>query len=131
MVLSQQLYPAFLMKIRELSGGALLALPSSAADLLNSEIAAYVDLTQGSPAMSSRDRVKLFKLAWDATGSEFASRHMQYETFYAGPTFVSRLRNFSGYDWARATSMVDRLLATIHVPAQRPDAGAKAARIGS
>ena len=128
MVLSQQLYPTFLMKIRELSGGALLALPSSAADLLNSEIATYVDRTQGNAAMPSGDRVKLFKLAWDAVGSEFASRHMQYETFYAGPTFVSRLRNFSGYDWDRATSMVDRLLSTIKVPARSPEAGAQTAR---
>jgi 4-hydroxyphenylacetate 3-monooxygenase len=131
MVLSQQLYPAFLMKIRELSGGALLAQPSSVADLLNSEINAYVDRTQGSTAIPAKDRVKLFKLAWDAIGSEFASRHTQYETFYAGANFVSRLRNYSGYDWTGATSMVDRLLATISLPAQRPEPGAKAARIGT
>jgi 4-hydroxyphenylacetate 3-monooxygenase len=120
MVLSQQLYPSFLMRIRELSGGAMLAQPSSFADFLNSEIAAYVDLTQGSPSVHSTDRVKLFKLAWDAIGSEFGSRHTQYEIFYAGSSFVSRLRNYNAYDWQRATSAVDRLLRTINLKTHQP-----------
>jgi 4-hydroxyphenylacetate 3-monooxygenase len=120
MVLSQQLYPTFLLRIRELSGGAMLAQPSSFADLLNAEIATYVERTQGTPSVPSADRVKLFKLAWDAVGSEFASRHTQYEIFYAGSSFVSRLRNYQGYDWPRATSMVDDLLATISVPGSAP-----------
>ena len=34
--------------------------------------------------------MKFFKLAWDAVGSEFASRHVQYEMFYAGASFVTR-----------------------------------------
>ena len=38
----------------------------------------------------SENRVKFFKLAWDAVGSEFASRHTQYEMFYAGASFVTK-----------------------------------------
>jgi 4-hydroxyphenylacetate 3-monooxygenase len=131
MVLSQQLYPTFLMRIRELSGGALLALPSSYDDLLDPGVAEYIERTQGSAAVAATDRIKLFKLAWDAIGSEFASRHMQYEIFYAGSSFVSRLRNYSGYDWKRATSMVDDLLTTIQLPAPRPVATARAAGLGN
>lgn len=110
MVLSQQLYPAFLLRIRELCGGAALALPSSHADMLNYEIAKYYD--RGSRG-NSQDRLKLFKLAWDAVGSEFASRHAQYEMFYAGPAFASRLRNYNAYNWDEAARLVDGLLATI------------------
>jgi 4-hydroxyphenylacetate 3-monooxygenase len=131
MVLSQQLYPAFLMRIRELSGGALLALPSSYADMLSAEVAEYVERTQGTTAVTSIERVKLFKLAWDAIGSEFGSRHTQYEIFYAGSSFVSRLRNYNGYDWKRATSMVDELLNTIHVPAPRLGTPARASALGN
>ncbi|MDX1576577.1 MAG: 4-hydroxyphenylacetate 3-hydroxylase C-terminal domain-containing protein, partial [Kiloniellales bacterium] len=47
---------------------------------------------------------------WDAIGSEFASRHTQYEMFYAGPTFVLRGHAFHTYDWARAAAGLDRLL---------------------
>ena len=34
--------------------------------------------------------MKFYKLAWDAVGSEFGSRHTQYEMFYAGATFVTK-----------------------------------------
>ena len=62
--------------------------------------------------MRSEDRVKFFKLAWDAVGSEFASRHTQYEMFYAGAAFVTKAHSYRTYDWDRATGMVNRMLAS-------------------
>jgi 4-hydroxyphenylacetate 3-monooxygenase len=124
MVLSQQLYPAFVNRIRELAGGAMIAQPSCFADLVAPQAAGYVERTQGSGAKSAVDRVKLFKLAWDAIGSEFGSRHTQYEMFYAGPGVGSRMRNFGAYDWGRATALVDGLMAGI----PSPDAISRAAR---
>ena len=59
-------------------------LPSSAKDFANPEIADYIDRSQSSVGPETQERVKLFKLAWDAIGSEFASRHIQFELFYAG-----------------------------------------------
>ena len=56
-------------------------------------------------------RVKLFKLAWDAVGSEFGSRHLQYEMFYAGAVMVTRGHAFRTCDWEQATGMVDRFMA--------------------
>ena len=50
------------------------------------------------------------KLAWDAIGSEFASRHTQYEMFYAGAQFVTRGHALRTYDWKRAESLVDDIL---------------------
>jgi 4-hydroxyphenylacetate 3-monooxygenase len=117
MVLSQQLYPLFLLRIRELCGGGALALPSSYRDLLNPDIGPYFERGQRGNA---GERFKLFKLAWDAVGSEFASRHAQYEMFYAGPSFASRLRNYNAYDWDRATGLVDGLLGQIDAPAPSP-----------
>jgi len=55
-------------------------------------------------------RVKLFRLAWDAVGSEFASRHTQYEMFYAGAPFVTKGNAFRAYDWDGATGLVDATL---------------------
>jgi 4-hydroxyphenylacetate 3-monooxygenase len=110
-VLSQQLYARFTTSIRELAGGALITLPSSVEDFANPEIAALIGKTQQSLAASSAEKVKFYKLAWDALGSEFASRHLQYEMFYAGATFVTKGHSFRTYDWARATAMVDRMLA--------------------
>ncbi len=111
-VLTQQLYPRVVTSIRELAGGALITLPSSVKDFSDPEIAALIGLTQQSPAASAEEKVKFYKLAWDALGSEFASRHLQYEMFYAGASFVTRGHSFRTYDWGRATGLVDEMLAS-------------------
>ena len=110
-VLTQQLYPRFVASIRELAGGALIELPSSVKDFADPEIAALIGLTQQSPAASAAEKVKFYKLAWDALGSEFASRHLQYEMFYAGASFVTRGHSFRTYDWGGASGLVDEMLA--------------------
>jgi 4-hydroxyphenylacetate 3-monooxygenase len=56
--------------------------------------------------------VKFLKAAWDAVGSEFGSRHLQYEMFYAGARFVTTGHSFRTFDWDAATAMVDNLLSS-------------------
>ncbi len=121
MVLTQQLYPKFTNQIRELAGGGMIMLPSSANDFANPEIAELIGKTQHSPATNSLGRVKFFKLAWDAVGSEFGSRHLQYEMFYAGAQMVTRGHAFRTCDWERATGMVDQFMSTYGLPGS--DAG--------
>lgn len=110
-VQSQEMYPEIIAAIRELAGGALLMLPSSVEDFTNSELETIIKHTQISPVMSGLDRVKLLKLIWDAVGSEFASRHLQYEMFYAGAKYVTRGNSFRTYDWERAKSTPNQLLS--------------------
>lgn len=121
MVLTQQLYPQFMLQLRELSGGGMIMLPSSDADFANPDIARYIEKTQKSPVTDAKGRVKLFKLAWDAVGSEFGSRHTQYEMFYAGATFVARGHAYRTYDWEKALDMVDRFMGSYDLGA-RPEA---------
>ena len=85
--------------------------PSSHLDFGNPELASLIERTQQSPVAGAYDKVKFYKLAWDAIGSEFASRHTQYEMFYAGATFVTRGHSFRTYDWSSATALVDEMLA--------------------
>ena len=68
--------------------------------------------TQRSPIMDADQKVKVLKAAWDAIGSEFASRHTQYEMFYAGARFVTTGHSFRTFDWAGGTALVDHLLAS-------------------
>jgi len=110
-VLTQELYPQLVTEIRELAGGAFIMLPSSSADWAQPEIAAVIRRTQRSPVAEPEERVKFLKLAWDALGSEFGSRHVQYEMFYAGAQFVTRGHSFRTYDWERATGMVERAMS--------------------
>ena len=108
--ITQQLYGKVLSTLRELAGGGMIMLPSSAEDFANPEIASLIRKTQQSPAATAEDKVKFYKLAWDAVGSEFASRHAQYEMFYAGATFVTKGHCFRAYDWDAAAGLVNTML---------------------
>jgi 4-hydroxyphenylacetate 3-monooxygenase len=111
-VLTQDLYPQFINAIRELSGGALIMLPSSIDDFKDPLLKSIIDTTQRAAAMQPEDKVKFLKAAWDAVGSEFGSRHTQYEMFYAGARFVTAGHSFRTYDWASATGLVDTLMSS-------------------
>jgi len=116
-VLTQQLYPKFINTLRDLAGGNLIMLPSGIEDFSDPQLADYVMRAQGSCAMPPEDKVKFFKLAWDAVGSEFASRHTQYEMFYAGAGFVTKGHSYRTYDWDKATGLVDGCLKGYEFPA--------------
>ena len=110
-VLTQELYPQFVNAIRDLAGGALIMLPSSIEDFKDPMLAKIIRTTQRSATMEPDDKVKFLKACWDAVGSEFGSRHQQYEMFYAGARFVTTGHSFRTYDWSSAGGIVDDLLA--------------------
>ena len=83
---------------------------SRSSDFENPEIARYIHATQNSAVGTSEEKVKFMKLAWDAIGSEFASRHTQYEMFYAGAQFVTRGHALRTYGWNRSKILVDDIL---------------------
>jgi 4-hydroxyphenylacetate 3-monooxygenase len=118
--LTQQLYPKIVNTLRELAGGGMIMLPSSSGDFANPEIAALIEKTQQSPAASAREKVKFYKLAWDAVGSEFASRHQQYEMFYAGASFVVKNHALRTYDWGAAAKLLDGMLDSYDLEAALP-----------
>lgn len=108
--MTQQLYGKFISSVRELAGGGLIMLPSSVKDYQNPEIASLIARTQQSPAATADEKVKFYKLAWDAVGSEFGSRHAQYEMFYAGASFVVKGHSFRTYDWTKAETLLGMML---------------------
>ena len=112
-VLTQQLYPKVIGTLRDLAGGSMIMLPSGIEDFSGPETSSYVLRAQSSGAMSPQDRVKFFKLAWDAVGSEFASRHTQYEMFYAGAGFVTKGHS---HRTESSTGLVDRLMSAYDLP---------------
>ncbi|WP_238591575.1 MULTISPECIES: 4-hydroxyphenylacetate 3-hydroxylase C-terminal domain-containing protein [Photorhabdus] len=114
-VVAQSIYPKVIENIRKLSGGGVIMLPSSYVDLANPEIRCLIEKTQYSTLMEPIERVKLLKLVWDAVGSEFASRHIQYEMFYSGAHFVALSRLYGRYDWNLAKSMSKEILDSISV----------------
>ena len=111
-VITQKLYGRVIASLWELAGGGLIMQPSSVRDFANRELAALIEATQQSPAADARSKVKFYRLAWDVIGSEYASRHEQYELLYAGAPFVTRGHSFRTFDWDRATGLVDRMLGS-------------------
>jgi 4-hydroxyphenylacetate 3-monooxygenase len=111
-VLTQDLYPRLVNMVRELAGGALIMLPSSFRDFADPQLNEIIAKTQRSASMEPEQKVKFLKAAWDAIGSEFGSRHTQYEMFYAGARFVTAGHSFRTYDWKSATGLIDDLLAS-------------------
>ena len=75
-------------KVREVVAQALagspLVIPSSHRDLENAELRPLIDRFYRGSTGSAHERIKLFKLLWDAVGTEFGSRHELYERNYGG-----------------------------------------------
>ncbi len=65
-------------------GAAPIAIPSGAADLRSAELRPLIDKFYRGSDRDAASRIKLFKLIWDALGTEFGGRHELYERNYAG-----------------------------------------------
>jgi 4-hydroxyphenylacetate 3-monooxygenase len=111
MALQSEINPRMIEIVRELTGAAMISLPSSQKDLDSPLTAPDIERYMASGTGSARDRIRLMRLAWDFIGSEFGSRHQQYEKFYGGASFIVKQNMFRSYDIGRAKSLVDDALA--------------------
>jgi 4-hydroxyphenylacetate 3-monooxygenase len=97
--------------IRELAGAAMITLPSSVRDFDNPEMARDISRYMQSASTDARTRVATLRMVWDFLGTEFGSRHAQYEKFYGGASFLVKQGLNRFYDYKRATDLVDAALA--------------------
>jgi len=96
--------------VRELAGGAFITLPSSFADLESPQTAPDMERYMRSASTDAKDRVALMRLLWDFIGTEFGSRHQQYEKFYGGASFLVKQNVYRNFDFKRAGALVDAAL---------------------
>jgi len=68
-----------------------MMIPSNFRDLQSEELRPLIDRYYRGSTSSAHDRIKLFKLLWDALGSEFGARHTLYERNYGGSPELVRL----------------------------------------
>jgi 4-hydroxyphenylacetate 3-monooxygenase oxygenase component len=95
--------------IRQLSGSGLIMTPSEK-DFANPEIARHLEKYLRGKGVGARERVQLFKLAWDLIGEPFGGRQLQYEWFYAGDPLFTRTRFYRSPVANEYKAMVKRLL---------------------
>ncbi|MGQ0651877.1 MAG: 4-hydroxyphenylacetate 3-hydroxylase C-terminal domain-containing protein, partial [Betaproteobacteria bacterium] len=110
MALQSSINPHMIDIVRELAGASPITLPSSRKDFDDAQAARDIDRYFQSASVGARERIALMRLLWDFIGTEFGSRHQQYEKFYGGASFLVKMNAFRNYDFKRATAMVDRAL---------------------
>jgi 4-hydroxyphenylacetate 3-monooxygenase len=108
-----QNYEQVCAKLRELSGGGVLQMPADVSVLDNPVTGKLFEDLWQTRSQSAIERFKLFKLAWDLLGTDFAGRHQQYERFYMGPAFVVRSHNSRECEWSAIDDYVAGLLDRI------------------
>ncbi len=77
-----KLYPRLVEIIQLNSSSSLMATPSERD--FKSQIAPEIERYFGQADAGARERVALYRLAWDAAGSSFAGRQVLYERFFFG-----------------------------------------------
>jgi 4-hydroxyphenylacetate 3-monooxygenase len=96
-------------RVREIFETILAGAPSytisSVADLGSPELEPIISQYFRGTGIDAPERIKLFKLVWDALYSEFAGRHALYERNYAGNQEQQRL---DALQWAETRGMADR-----------------------
>ncbi|HEX8917651.1 MAG TPA: 4-hydroxyphenylacetate 3-hydroxylase family protein [Chloroflexota bacterium] len=91
-------------------GGSPIVIPSSYRDLENPELAPLIERYYRGSDGSAHDRIKLFKLVWDAIGTEFGSRQELYERNYSGNDEQIRL---DALNFARRRGLDDQFLGLV------------------
>ena len=107
--------------LRTLLGGYPLVMPASIDVITDPELRDRFERWWKTPTIEAIERHKLYKLAWDIVGSEFAGRHMLYEKFYAGSSIVVRNQSDREAPWEKFHDTVDGLLKNIATPSTGKD----------
>jgi 4-hydroxyphenylacetate 3-monooxygenase len=108
-VFASECWPTVRQLFEKQLAGSLLVAPSSAEDMKNQELRPLIDKYYRGSSGNAEERVKLFKLIWDAIGTEFGARHELYEINYSGNHEQVRLdvANFS-----RRKGLLDQFVGT-------------------
>ncbi|HXF83706.1 MAG TPA: 4-hydroxyphenylacetate 3-hydroxylase family protein [bacterium] len=91
-------------------GGAPIVVPSSYRDLRDETLRPLLDRFYRGADSSAEERIKLFKLIWDAIGTEFGGRHELYERNYSGNHEQVRVDLLT---LARRRGLLDQLTAFV------------------
>ena len=85
-------YPRMVEILQLLGSSSFMIIPSEAD--FRGPLAPAIEQYLATDATTARDRVKLFRLAWDVAGSAFGSRQVLYERFFASdPLTRARILN--------------------------------------
>jgi 4-hydroxyphenylacetate 3-monooxygenase len=102
-----EVYPRIIDHLYQLGGGGYVSIPQEAT-LEVADLA--IDKYYRGATAEAKDKVALFRLAWDLVGSGWGGRQELYERFFFGDTQRMKSLNYTFYDKDEATKIVARLL---------------------
>ena len=91
-----RIYPVLKEVIQQLGASGLMSLPTE--EDMKSDVRNYIDRYYVAKNTSAEERIRLFRLAWDAAGSSFGSRQELYERFFFGDPVRMASALFNWYD---------------------------------
>ncbi|MFJ8261880.1 4-hydroxyphenylacetate 3-monooxygenase, oxygenase component [Rummeliibacillus sp. NPDC094406] len=103
-----KVYPRFTEIVQLLGASGLMSIPTESA--FHSPIRKDLDQYLQSKGNNAEDRVKLFRLAWDATMSPFGTRQTLYERFFFGDPVRLTMGIYQDYDKKQYVELIKRKL---------------------
>ena len=104
-----RMYPRMIEILQLLGSSSLMAIPTEAD--FDSDVAADLDHYLATEDATGRDRVRLFRLAWDVACSAFGSRQVLYERFFFGDPSRMASALYEAYDREPLMARVRELLS--------------------
>lgn len=104
-----KLYPRFVEIVQQLSASGLMATPTEAD--IEGPMGPAIERFFTAARADSRERIALFRLAWDTAVSSFGSRQVLYERFFFGDPVRMAGALFNTYD---KQPYMDRVREFIH-----------------
>lgn len=108
-----KIYPRLIEILQLIGSSGLMATPTTQ-DINSAELGAEIDRYYQSATLLGKERVQLFRLAWDLACSSFAGRQTLYERFFAGDPFLLMATRYTSYDRSAAVARVKAMLARAH-----------------
>lgn len=81
--LNSRYYPRAIELLQQIGAGGFVQLPADVAEV-DGPLKGLMHKYLAGAGVDAKQKVQLFKLAWDLMGSPLGSRHVLYERFYAG-----------------------------------------------
>jgi len=100
--------PNLAVVIKQIGASGLMAIPPEG--ILRSDARQDVDKYYQAKLADAKERIKLFKLAWDVAGSSFAGRQDLYERFFFGDPVRMASAYYSWYNKEPYKSRVREML---------------------
>ncbi|MGP4068924.1 4-hydroxyphenylacetate 3-monooxygenase, oxygenase component [Halobacillus sp. B29] len=105
---TQELYPRLIEIIQLLGASGLMTIPHE--ETFDSSVGEELNHYLRAGDWKGKDRVALFRLAWDLTMSSFGSRQTLYERFFFGDPIRISQTIYQMYDEKSSISLVSRFL---------------------